>query len=305
MAGRPTETALVQRTIAFGDFERAAKAVISGKRSPHTRSAYEADLKRWTAYCSTQGVDPVAPRIDDVADFRDGLHDYRVDTVRRVMASLSSVYSMLLRGRAVKRNPFHPAVVPWPLANTLPKTRTVSDGHATKMIDHALADKNAARGARDAAVIQLLYDTGLRRVSVARIRRMTYVDGTIHATVKGDKEVELELPTSSVAAIDRWLEHCPPNEPYLFPGLRGPISPGTINKLVKRRAGAVGADHVHPHSFRAAFVTAGYDAGLPEHEIQASVHHSDPKTTRRYDRGVRGRAVATAVEVFRKRGGKK
>lgn len=303
MAGRTTETGLVRRTIAFGDYERAARAVISGKRSKHTRAAYEADLAVWVAYCSNAGIDPIAPQINDVAEFRDGLKG-SAETARRRLASLSSIYSMLLRGRAVQRNPFHPAVVPWPPASSLPKTRLVTDEHAQKMIDHAIAEQSS-RGRRDAAIIQLLYDTGLRRVSVASIRRITYVDGTVHATVKGDKEVELVLPDSSVAAIDRWLEHCQADATYLFPGLRGHLNPATINKIVKHRAGAVGARHVHPHSFRAAFVTAGYDAGIPEHEVQASVHHSDPKTTRRYDRRVRGRAVATAVEVFRKRGGKK
>jgi integrase len=288
------------RMVRFGDFEAAAKTVIRTKKSPHTRKAYEADLQRWLEFCSSEGLDPAAPPIADVAIFRDSMQG-APGTVRRVLASLSSIYRSLFQGRAIRGNPFHPAILPWPAANALPKTRIVSDAQVAKMMELAVAEPNEKRSARDFAIITLLYDTGLRRVSVARIRRATFIDGTIHAIVKGEKEVELVLPSSSVSAIDTWLKHCDAEEPYVFPGLRGHINPATINKLVKRLGAAAGVPHVHPHSFRAAFVTAGYDAGLPEHEVQASVHHADPKTTRRYDRGTRGRTVATAVEAFRKR----
>ncbi len=103
-------------------------------------------------------------------------------------------------------------------------------------------------------------------------------------------------------ALDRWLTVAP-QSPYLFPGKRGHIALATINLIVKRRAAQVGAMRIHPHSFRAAFVTAAYDAELPEREIQASVHHSDPATTRKYDRKVRGRQVAKNIEKFRSKAG--
>jgi len=211
---------------------------------------------------------------------------------------MSAIYRALLAARAVRVNPFHPAVLSWPPANALPKTQLVSDANAQAMIADAHSDPDAARGARDTAILQLLWDTGLRRASVARVLRATYRNGALRAIVKGAKEVEIALPAASITAVDRWLVAAPPG-PYLFPGPKGPINVATINKIVKQRASAVGAGHVHPHCFRAAFVTAGYDAGLPEHEIQASVHHSDPKTTRRYDRHTRGGAVPSAVAAFR------
>jgi len=284
----------------FLGFERAALAVIAAKRSPHTRAAYCADLRQWLGFCQSEGIDPTVANLEDSTEFRNRLEArYAKETARRGVASMSSVYRSLLRGRAVASNPFHPGLLTWPPANALPKARLVSDAHALAMIDHASGDKRPLTGARDVAILRLLYDTGLRRSSVAKILRATYVDGRVQAIVKGDKEVELELPSSTVAAIDQYLEIAPTAE-YLFPGLRGHINPATINKLVKTRARAVGAKHVNPQSFRAAFVTAAYDAGLPEHEVQASVHHSDPKTTRRYDRKVRGRQVGLAVEKFRK-----
>jgi integrase len=208
------------------------------------------------------------------------------------------VYRALMRGRAVRANPFHPAMLAWPQASSLGKTKAISAKVAKAMISAAAAE-DTRRGARDAALMQLLYDTGLRRSSVAGILRSKYVDGCITTIVKGDKEVELELPKASVTAIDRYLERAPAS-PYLFPGKHGHIELSSINKILKARGKAAGAAHVHPHQFRAAFVTAAYDAELPEYEIQAAVHHADARTTRRYDRKARGRKVATRLADLRK-----
>lgn len=299
--GNPMNPPLAITRRGHLDFERAALALIAAKRSPHTRAAYRRDLQRWLAFCDSEGIDPVAPPLNGTTMFRDHLATLSNESARRVLAAMSAVYRGLLRGGAVRSNPFHPAVLSWPVATALPKARLVSDEHALAMIEHAEADGDRRRGARDAAILRLLYDTGLRRSSVATIIRTKYKRNSVETTVKGAKEAELELPSSSTEAIDRWLEVAP-ESPYLFPGKRGSINPATINKLVKSRAAAVGAPHVHPHSFRAAFITAGYDAGLPEREVQASAHHADPSTTRRYDRHARGRMVATQVSNFRKKG---
>jgi integrase len=289
----------IERFPAHFQFEQAARALIAAKRSENTRAAYVRDLDRWLDFCQAIGVSPAAPPLNASTAFRDHLQaSLSNESARRVLAAMSSIYRTLLATRAVRVNPFHPAVLSWPPANALPKTRLVEDVHAQAMIAHAETDADAHRGARDAAILRLLYDTGLRRASVARILRATYRSGVLRAIVKGAKEVEIKLPASSVIAVDRWLAISPP-APYLFPGPGGAINVATINKIVKQRAAAVGAGHVHPHCFRAAFVTAGYDAGLPEHEIQASVHHSDPKTTRRYDRHARGGAVPSAIAAFR------
>ena len=56
----------------------------------------------------------------------------------------------------------------------------------------------------------------------------------------------------------------------------------------------------HPHSFRALFIRAGYNAKIPEYEIQGAAGHSDSSMTQRYDGARRGRAVATQVAAFRR-----
>jgi integrase len=284
--------------ISVDEFESAALSLIAAKRSDNTRKAYQADLHHWVEFCKRFGCKPISPPLSAAAAFRDGLSR---GSARRALASLSGIYRVLLAGRVVTSNPFHPSVLAWPPESTVNKTRLVAADDAEAMIANAVADLDKTRGARDAAILRLLYDTGLRRASIAALKRADYFDGILRAIVKGDNEVESKLPESTIEAIDRWLGLAPPSE-FMFPGADGirPLNPLTINKLVNERAKAVGAKNVHPHCFRAAFITACYDAGLPEYEIQASVHHSDSKTTRRYDRGSRGKAVAGQLAEFRK-----
>ncbi len=45
---------------------------------------------------------------------------------------------------------------------------------------------------------------------------------------------------------------------------------------------------VSPHSMRHTHATLALDAGVPLHDLQDSMGHADPRTTRRYDRA-RGR----------------
>lgn len=295
-------TALTTRR-DYSRFEQAARTLIDAKRSPHTRRAYHSDLVRWMEFCRAEQLDPVAPALGATVRFRDHLVVVvSRESARRVLAAMSAVYRLLLRAGVVAANPFHPAVLSWPAGSGLSKTRLVNDEDANAMLARARKTPGA-RGARDVAILRLLYDTGLRRSSVAIVKREKYRGDAIETIVKGGKEAELELPKTSQAAVDQWLAVAP-ESPWLFPSRRGHIHPSTINRIVAEYAKAVGAKHVHPHSFRAAFITAGYDAGLPEHEVQASAHHSDPSTTRRYDRHARGRQVANQVADFRDKKGK-
>lgn len=280
-------------------FEQAALDAVNAKISKHTIKAYLADLERWLRFCYAMGACPANPGLAAATAFRDHLTALvSASSARRVISTMSYIYRTLLRGRVVAGNPFHPALLAWPVESRIGKTAAVDDATAEAMIAGAINDPNQAYGLRDAAVLRLLYDTGLRRASVAQLKRTTLRGNTIWAIVKGGKEVEVTLPPQTIAVLAAWLALAPEST-YLFPGTRGPINEMTVNHIVKVRAEAVSAEGVHPHCFRAAFITAGYDAGLPEHEIQASAHHGDPRTTRMYDRGARGAGVADAVAKFR------
>ena len=283
-------TALVRQSF----FEQAAHAVIGAMRSPHTRAAYAADLARWIAFARVADFDPASATLMDATSFRDlQLGERSAASAHRTIAALSSVYGKLLRAsmqtgqRIVAANPFHPAMLGWPVQPREGKTQAVDDLAARRMI----AAAEQAGDLRAVAVLRMLWETGLRRASVAAIRPELLTGGRLLTQIKGGKEAAVVVPPAALAAL----------RALFAAGGKMPTVSG-INRIVTLYAQRARAEGVTPHGFRAAFVTAAYDAGVPEYEIQAAVHHADPATTRRYDRGARGGAVAATVAARRDSG---
>ena len=285
-------------------FESSANAHIASRASERTRTVYEADLARWVSFCKLEDIKLEAPSADAGPKFRDALQKILAPaTVRRILAALSSIY-----GAAVAKNPplatwnpVNPKALPWPPSAKFGKTQAVSAEIAEKMIAAAEADLSLD-GTRDAAILRLLYETGLRRMSIVGLLRANVLaDGIARVTVKGAEEAEVELPRTSFVAVMRWI-NCQEGL-YVFPkrgDLKRSMDVGTINKIVRARAKEVGAEKVHPHQFRAAFVTSAINSGVYMPDIQASVHHKDARTTQMYDRGKRGFGVTGAVAKARR-----
>jgi len=299
----------MNRTITLartdGDpFQSAVDALINAKGSKNTRDAYRADFRRWAEFCNVFGIPPMAPTLEATTAFREHLKASMMPaSAQRVLAALSHIYGVMFARGGARGNPFNPKVLDWPVVPNIGKTPAVAAEIAEVMIRNAEQDPNRPRGLRDAAILHLLYDRGLRRSSVGSIARrsLRVIDGRLFASVfiKGGRQVDVDLPESTAQAVRAWLTVAP-ESPHLFPGRSGrSINLTTINKLVTTRAAQVGAEGVSPHWFRAAFITSAYDLGLNEREIQAAAHHEDSKTTRRYDRGARGERVADAIAELR------
>ena len=288
---RVNETGLA-RSIRDLAWEEAALAIVDTRQSLATRRAYRADVERWLRWCYGTGATPRAPSVQDAVAFREAmLANLSATSVRRVLAALSFVYRQMLQAGGVRHNVFHPGLLAWPPEDRIGKTAPVTHAEASAI----LAAAAKAEATRDLAVLRLLYDTGLRRSSVASMRRDKFEGADrVRVTIKGGAEAWATLPPRAVEALRLWLGKAP-QSPFVFPGRGGHIDVGMVNKIVARWANAARCPHVHPHCFRTTFATDGYDAGLPEHEVQASLHHTDPRTTRRYDRGTRGANVATII----------
>lgn len=297
---------LVGQLIPHGyvDIDDVVRSIIAAKRSVHTRRAYTADWQRWERFAAALGASLENPTLSDATRFRDTLlASILPQSTRRTLAALTAIYTKLLYGRVATSNPFNVHVLAWPPPSEAIHTKAVPQHVAEAMIATA-QNEGSKLGLRDAALLRLLYDAGIRRESAIRLRRDAI---TNHRTgwvarliVKGGKEVETAIIPETIQAIQKWLAVAPPSE-FVFPG-RDPTKPlhaNMVNRIVTQRAEAAGAPWVHPHAFRAAFVTEAFDAGLSAYEVQSAVHHAQPTTTQRYDRGRRGLGVA--VEVAKRR----
>lgn len=139
---------------------------------------------------------------------------------------------------------------------------------------------DAAYDARDDAVLELLYGSGLRVGELCSLdpgdvdldRGRTTVWG------KGAKQRVLPLSEPAVAALRTWLLHRP-DQGALFVNRRGHrLTPRDVRRLLDRRA----ASPTHPHALRHTFATHLLDGGADLRAVQELLGHADLATTQRY-----------------------
>lgn len=276
-------------------FEKAAREHIASRSSKETRGIYLGYLTKWLTFCQLEAIDPDAIPFTAAVKFRDQIEaQYASSTVRTIMSAISSMYDtagLLNHFGSSKR-------LPRPPADEVSLTPAFSQEEAQKLLAIAECDL------RDRALFQVLYDTGMRVTQAASMLRESLVceDGgvVLVSKVKKKGRVKTSIPASSMAWIDRWLAVAPPSK-YVFPADRGrgPVTRQTVGRHLRAYAKEVGVKKAKAHMFRAMYVTESLDAGVPLHEVSASVSHSSTSVTMRYDRGSRGANVADTLAKYR------
>lgn len=185
---------------------------------------------------------------------------------------------------------------------TLQHTRLPAGRHVPpEVAGAALAacdDDPSPAGARDGALLAVLYSTGCRRAEVAGLSLADYDVAARSLRVRGkrDKERLVYLTAEAMARTEAWLAvrgraagalFCPVNKAGRLraPGGRpAPMTGQAIADIVTRRLAAAGASRQTPHDFRRTFIGELLDAGVDLATAQALVGHASPVTTARYDR---------------------
>ena len=111
-------------------------------------------------------------------------------------------------------------------------------------------------------------------------------------TRKGSERRRIPLAAPTIAALDAYLAGRTDGPLLQTEPLGGrdggrPLDRRHAQRIIKRLATAAGldkADRLSPHSLRHTAITAALDAGVPLRDVQDFAGHSDPRTTRRYDR---------------------
>lgn len=148
---------------------------------------------------------------------------------------------------------------------------------------------DAPTAARDDAVLELLYGSGLRVSEVCSLRPGDVDLARSRITVwgKGGKQRSVPLSAPAVAALGRWIrEHRPLLTPAtaaeadaLFWNTRGVrLTPRDVRRLLDRRS----AHPTHPHALRHTFATHLLDGGADLRAVQELLGHADLSTTQIY-----------------------
>ncbi len=255
--------------------------------SPHTCRHYRRDLDALVRFADDQAIDRW-DQLDDehlrawsAATYRKGLSP---GTIRRRLSAVRTFFRYLLREKHVAHNP----------------VATVSAPKAAKRLPGNLDADRMARlldipgegplVARDRAILELLYSSGLRlsELTGLDIADLDLADGTVHVTGKGNKERVVPVGRIARDALKNWLHERPEvadaEETALFVSNRGArLSARSVQSRVEHWAKQQGLDsHVHPHLLRHSFATHLLESSHDLRGVQELLGHANIATTQVY-----------------------
>ena len=263
------------------------------RASPHTVSAYGRDLAQLGQFIADHRGEEVPLGAIDVYLLRQWLGSLsRVvapPSVGRKIAATKAFFRFLRRRGWVEKDPAQGLASP-KVRRSLPTFLGVDA--AREVVETPSGDDPAS--ARDRAVLEVLYGSGLRVSELVRLDQ-NHIDldqGLVRVLGKGKKERIVPLGRPTVDALRAYLEvraGLPQRgstvEPAaLFLTRRGARLGVRQVQLLVHRYGALGAGRadLHPHALRHTCATHMLEGGADLRAIQEMLGHASLATTQRY-----------------------
>ena len=175
------------------------------------------------------------------------------------------------------------------VGKTLPRPLTASNAKQVADPDLAAGDgREPWIHARDAAVLALLYGSGLRISEALGLKRVDFsTDSAITVLGKGRKQRMVPVLPQVQKLVDAYIALCPYDLPFdapLFVGAKGgPLSPRLVQLAMARLRGALGLpETATPHALRHSFATHLLARGGDIRSIQELLGHASLATTQIY-----------------------
>lgn len=273
------------------------------RRSPHTVRAYVAAAQRLSTANGLDSWDAVARteahalRTFLAARRAEGLGN--ASTARELSAL--KAFIAFARQQSGDPDPTAPRLRGPRLKKGLP--RPVTPDEAVNLADgvDVIAGEDWI-GARDRAVLLLMYGSGLRIAEALSLTgRDVPLGAVLQVTGKGGKQRVVPILPITQAAVAEYVRLCPwplsAKEP-LFRGAKGgALSPGMVQRTMAQARRALGLpDSATPHALRHSFATHLLSAGADLRSLQELLGHASLGSTQIYTRV----DAASLLENYRK-----
>jgi len=287
--------------------------------SPYTARCYGADLRQFVEYlgaqpsvCLEEQFDPerqptdaFIQRIEQKLIGADSMFirgflthldtfGYSTATTARKIATLRSFYKWALKREFTQTNPMLLIRTP-KQAKRLPKAITV------EQVEQLLTapDNGDTLGARDRAILETLYSTGVRVSELVDLNRvdLDFNTQTLHIRGKGKKERIVPLGSHAVAAIRHYMTLLEPDPrfqelrfqpdqnavPLFINKNGGRLSSRSVRRKLDKYLKEIGLDPtISPHTLRHSFATHLLDNGADLRSVQELLGHQSLSTTQIY-----------------------
>ena len=259
-----------------------------------TLKAYRIDLKQFHQDISSLDPNQITPEI--LENYISNLHQtYKPKTVKRKIASIKAFFRYLEYKELIDKNPFNRIQIKFREPTILPKTiplQIVETFLSTIYTQQSNAPTTYQRrnALRDAAVIELLFATGIRITELCSLKEfdINLYEKTILIYGKGAKERKLQIGSEDVVTILQEYRHSFMSEiqncNYFFVNQSGkPLSDQAVRRMINKYTSLAAIElHITPHMFRHTFATSLLEADVDIRYIQEMLGHSSINITEIY-----------------------
>ena len=274
---------------------------VEKRLAQRTSELYALDLEKLQASAEAAGVELTAVDSSHVRRWVVQMHSAGRSGrgIALILSGWRGFYAWLGREAKVSSNPVQGVRTP-KVGKPVPKALSVDD--AVRLADHAGPQDDAEEAlwldARDAAIVELLYSSGLRvgeltgldRHASASARGWIDMDGAeAHVLGKGSKRRSVPVGAQAMAALRHWVAVRPlrgGGAAALFIGRHGTrLTSQSVWQRLRRRSQEAGlATPVHPHMLRHSFASHVLQSSGDLRAVQELLGHANISTTQVYTR---------------------
>jgi len=235
----------------------------SNKSSKQVSDLTRADLRKWIASLSREGLAPTS--------------------IARAVSATRGFFKFLMLDGHIKSHPAEDLDTPQRFAY-LPKFLT--EDEISRLF--AAPDISTEEGVRDRAVLEIMYASGLRVSELVNLKQpdIDLLAGLVKCHGKGNKERRVPLGKSAIHWLQQYAAvkagYGKQSAPNVFLHRGRPFTRQLAWSMIKRHAERVGIKNVSPHTLRHSFATHLLQHGADSRSVQALLGHSDISTTQIY-----------------------
>ncbi|MDB2613861.1 site-specific tyrosine recombinase XerD [Chlamydiales bacterium] len=251
--------------------------------SPLTVNAYLADVGRFHQFIVTSGLLDFKEVTDDIMISFLAMRSNegsQSSSLSRYLIAVKLLFRFLKREGMIEKNPLKNIETPklWQL---IPEILNEQE------IERLLSAPNSETplGARDKALLEVLYATGIRATELCLLTIYSIDDSTAKVFGKGGKERLVPIGKKAIEAIDYYLMHFREgdNEALFLSRRGGKLDRVQVWRIIKKYAKLAGiTKEISPHTLRHSFATHLMDNGADVRIIQEMLGHASISSTDRY-----------------------
>ena len=274
----------VERYLTYLKFERSYSA--------HTLLNYEKDIMEWLDFCQSQGIEkPLEVSYDLIKLYLNEQYERKRmrSSMSRKISSLRTFYQFLVRESILSMNPF--------VSVTLPKTKQMLPQflYADELEQlFSSIDQTSVLGARNYALLELLYATGIRvsECCSLKIAQLDFEQALVLVHGKGQKDRLVPIGAYAQEALQQYFEKSRPillaktqhkTEAVFLNHHGDPLTDRGVRDVLTRMMRQSSTNvKIAPHMIRHTFATHLLNNGADLRAVQELLGHEHLSSTQIY-----------------------